>query len=111
MTLGLNEASLHTYTSAIKVGTDVWSSSRALHRPELSLRADALMWKVLAARLAIWLQQLSSRQRAAQHWELLFRARTRLPWGWVGVSVGGKCFKTITETWQAGALGVRIWVS
>ena len=37
--------------------------------------------------------------------------RMRLPWGRAGVSVGGNCFKTITETWQAGALGIGIWVS
>lgn len=57
--------SLLRYRSAIQVGTHVQSSSLALS-PELSLRADTLMWEVLAARLPIWLQQLSSQERAAQ---------------------------------------------
>lgn len=44
-----------------------------LYNPELSLSANALMWKVLAAGLPIRLQQLSLQERAAQGWELLFQ--------------------------------------
>ena len=58
--------SLLRYRSAIQVGTHVQSNSLALYSPELSLLADTLMWEVLAARLPIWLQQLSSQERAAQ---------------------------------------------
>lgn len=46
------------------------------------------MWKVLAARLPIWSQQLSSQERAAQGWELLFRAAYEATLG----AGGGVCW-------------------
>lgn len=73
------------------------------------------MWTVLAAGLAIRLQQLSRRNVLPRAGSCCSGAANETQcWGWGGrvvVSVAGNCFQIITETWQAGALPVRVQVS
>lgn len=114
-TPGLTETSLLRYRSAIQVGTvfgpavgsvqpGAQPKSRRAHVESAGSKAPDLVTAAVFTGMSC-----PGLGAVVPGWGC--RLRMRLPWGQAGASVGGNCFKTITEPWQAGALGIGIWVS